>query len=172
MQSTVDSLTGLHNRRYFEEELVKEWARSSRQNSSLAIAIVDVDDFKAVNDSHGHQTGDYCLIEVAKVLRTAATRASDVVARYGGDEFVLLLPGTDAAGAEAILESVRGRIQALIRTEGLAARVTVSVGIAACTPSAAGSAQELIRRADGELYEAKKAGRNRISARLDEAYAT
>lgn len=172
MQSTVDSLTGLHNRRYFEEELVKEWARSLRQNSSVAIAIVDVDDFKAVNDSHGHQTGDYCLVEVAKVLRTAATRASDVVARFGGDEFVLLLPGTDAPGAEAILESVRGRIQALIRTDGLAAQVTVSVGIAACIPSAAGSAQELIRRADRELYQAKNAGRNRISARADEAYAT
>ena len=162
-QSTIDPLTNLRNRRFFDEALSVEWARSVRNGSSLAVAVVDVDKFKEINDSLGHQAGDACLIRVAEALSASARRPSDVVTRYGGDEFVLLLPEVDALGAERVLENVRSDVEALRLHDDRSLSVTISVGVAAIVPRLSESPQELIRRADRALYEAKSAGRNRVS---------
>ena len=161
-QSTVDPLTMLRNRRFFDEALSAEWARSLRNGSSLAIAVVDVDKFKGINDAYGHQVGDACLVRVAEALAAAARRPSDVVTRYGGDEFVLLLPEVDAAGAERVLENVRAKVERLRLDDDASLSVTISAGVAAIVPRASESPQELIRRADRALYEAKSSGRNRV----------
>ncbi|MBI1354445.1 MAG: diguanylate cyclase [Acidobacteria bacterium] len=110
-QSTVDSLTGVRNRRFFDEALRREWARCRRERRPLAVALIDVDHFKTINDRHGHQVGDECLVRVATALQGGARRPADVLARYGGDEFVLLLPGSDLEGARSLLDQVRSQIE-------------------------------------------------------------
>ena len=157
-QSTIDSLTGVYNRRYFDEALHREWARASREGASLAVALVDLDRFKEINDRHGHPRGDECLLSVATLLQGRLRRPGDVAARYGGDEFAVLLPNTTAEGALQALEGVRGQIESLI--DGAAAGLTVSVGVAACVPNGSMGPGRLMQRADESLYAAKEAGRN------------
>jgi diguanylate cyclase (GGDEF)-like protein/PAS domain S-box-containing protein len=164
-----DALTGLANRRRFDETLGLEWRRTWRGVKPLSLVLADVDSFKLFNDRYGHPAGDACLQRVAEVLARSARRSSDVAARYGGEELAMVLPCTDFAGAEKVAEDLRAAIQALgIPHEGNAAHgvVTVSIGVATAHPPGAadmGSPADLVAAADRMLYEAKRAGRNRVA---------
>ncbi|MCK1625522.1 diguanylate cyclase [Bradyrhizobium sp. 160] len=162
-----DSLTGLANRRRFDERLKDEWARAYRDRSSLAFLMVDVDHFKAYNDEYGHPAGDACLRRVAQVIAAEMQRPGDLAARYGGEEFAILLPNTDAEGCARIGDRIRRAIReaGLVHTSNRATGgVTASLGGAACRPvleRTAGVAS-LVEAADQALYGAKEAGRNRL----------
>lgn len=163
--SYEDSLTGIANRRQFDEVIDREWRRARRAGSALSLIMIDVDDFKAVNDEYGHQFGDECLIRLARLLRDALNRPADLVARYGGEEFAILLPETDAEGAAELSEAIRAKVVGMkITFEGLQrdAVVTVSMGVITHYPTRALSSVALIAAADEALYRAKKNGRNRV----------
>jgi diguanylate cyclase (GGDEF)-like protein len=163
----LDGMTGLANRRAFDEALRREWSRCALAETPISLLLVDVDRFKALNDHYGHQTGDECLRMVATTVGATVRHARELVARYGGEEFTVLLPDTDAAGAERVAERLRAEIQALgIPHEGYGvpgAVVTVSVGVATMQPVQLGMAPgSLVGAADHALYEAKRGGRNRV----------
>ncbi|MBK8324037.1 MAG: diguanylate cyclase [Betaproteobacteria bacterium] len=161
--SFADALTGLANRRRFDEVLVEEWRRARRTQASLAVAMIDIDAFKQYNDSAGHPEGDRCLALVARRLVQSLGRAGDLAARYGGEEFVVLLPGADHAAALAFAEELRRGCEELAiphLSSPIGAVVTISVGVAACVPSDEDSVAGLIARADAALYRAKQDGRN------------
>ncbi len=162
--SLTDALTGIANRRHFDEVLQQEWQRAQRTGEPLALAILDVDWFKRYNDHYGHPAGDACLQRIAQVLASTVGRSSDLVARYGGEEFVFLVPLTDASGAQGIAQRLVQAIETLDLPHELSTfgRVTVSIGVAAMTPGQDDVPETLLRRADEALYEAKKAGRNRV----------
>ena len=151
-----DGLTGLYNRHEFDEALEREFSRAQRTDVPLSLVLIDVDHFKEVNDTRGHQTGDEVLREIGAALGQLARR-EDVAARYGGEEFVVLLPGIDGDGAVAFAERVRVGLHQRVR----AARVTVSAGVAS-HPDNALSVDDLVGRADAALYEAKRRGRDRV----------
>lgn len=160
-----DSLTGLANRRRFDERLKEEWARAYRDRSSLALLMIDVDHFKAYNDEYGHPAGDACLRLVAKIIAAETQRAGDLAARYGGEEFAVLLPNIDTAGCVRIGERIRSAIHGagLVHSTNLAAGcVTASVGGATCRPALERTAgvASLVEAADRALYAAKDAGRD------------
>jgi diguanylate cyclase (GGDEF)-like protein len=161
-QATVDELTGLSNHRRFHEVLANEIARSRRSRRPTALALIDIDDFKAVNDSHGHLNGDKVLEVVADTLADRC-RATDEPARYGGDELALVLPETDVEGALTIAETIRAAVEhaQVTMPDGTALRVTVSIGVAAMEPGR-GEAESLIEAADVGLYAAKRIGKNRV----------
>jgi len=161
--SLRDPLTGLFNRRYLEEVLETEIRRAARYNLPLAVTMIDVDHFKAYNDRHGHPRGDEALCEVAQRLRDQVRR-TDVVTRYGGEEFVVILPVTSKAHARLIGEKLRAGIAAVpfgVTREWSGDPLTISVGVAGC-PDDATSVGDLLRAADAALYAAKRAGRNRV----------
>ncbi|MEK6748509.1 MAG: diguanylate cyclase [Pseudomonadota bacterium] len=163
--SCQDSLTHLSNRRHFDEFLAKEWMRAIREQSALALIITDIDFFKAYNDNYGHQMGDECLLKVADALRVVFTRPADMVARYGGEEFIVVLPGTTPQGATQVAEALRAKVEALEIPHDFSPVgpfVTVSLGVAGLRPKASWNVERLIRDADQALYEAKRAGRNRL----------
>jgi diguanylate cyclase (GGDEF)-like protein len=169
-QAVTDELTGLSNRRRFQETLASEAERSRRFSQPVGLVMLDIDDFKAVNDSYGHQAGDVVLREVARVLR-ASSREIDEPARYGGEELAVVLPGTDLEGAYNLAERVRLGIERLelpvFRPDGSRLQVTASFG-AATLPLSANDARGLVAAADAALYEAKRAGKNR-TVRASEA---
>jgi len=159
----LDGLTTLHNRRYFDQQLDLEWARSVRHETALSLILVDVDYFKRYNDHYGHQAGDDCLREIAALLKTSFKRATDIVARYGGEEFVCLLPDTGHAEAMRLAEEIARRLRERAlphAASDVAAVVTVSLGVASGT-GVQGNAQELLALADQQLYLAKSSGRAR-----------
>lgn len=164
--SQRDGLTGAANRRKFDEALESEFTRAGRSSSWLALLLVDIDHFKALNDDYGHQRGDECLIQVVGALQSVLVRNTDVVARYGGEEFAVILPDTNFEGASA----AAGRVQGAIRTLAIPhsrspfdSLLSVSVGVAVAKPHAGSSIASLIAAADKALYRSKMAGRNRIS---------
>jgi len=160
----TDGLTGVKNRRGFDEIIEREWSGAMRQQKPLSLLMIDIDHFKQFNDTYGHQRGDDCLIAVADVLHNSTRRATDAVARYGGEEFAVLLPDTDWSGAMVVAETIRKQVE-LIGLELHAAEnplITVSIGSATVTPSATALPEILITMADKALYDAKNAGRNRI----------
>lgn len=162
-QVSRDSLTGLHNRRHIEDTLKSEWDRARRNRSSLSMLMVDVDHFKQFNDHYGHPMGDQCLQEIARVIAQVAQRPADVAARFGGEEFIVLLPDTRLDGAiELARMLVRLVDDAAIphQASSTAAWVTVSVGVASCTPHDLLRKQDLMEAADKALYEAKQQGRH------------
>jgi diguanylate cyclase (GGDEF)-like protein len=166
--ATIDPLTGLHNRRALDDALEREWRRAFREGAPLSLLLLDVDQFKAFNDSHGHSAGDTCLREIAATIGASIRRPSDLAARYGGEEFAFLLPGTEAAGAVEVAERIRIAVQALGRPHApaLGGVVTVSIGAASCQPGhgmPVDSAGALLAAANAALYAAKRAGRNRVS---------
>jgi diguanylate cyclase (GGDEF)-like protein len=162
--SREDPLTGLANRRQFDRTLELEWRRSERHKLPLALALVDLDHFKAYNDGLGHPQGDRCIREVARLLRAGAQRANDLVGRYGGEEFLLLLPGTDAAQAARVVEGVRAELarRAIPHPAAPGGVVTFSAGVASCVPVAGEKSLQLVARADAALYRAKSDGRDRV----------
>jgi diguanylate cyclase (GGDEF)-like protein len=160
----TDALTGVANRRCFDETLASSWQEAQRTGSALALIMIDIDHFKKFNDFYGHQGGDDCLRLVAAQLRGAA-RSSDVVARYGGEEFAVILPGAGIEKAAEIAERIRAAVAAMqLGHEGVegGATVTISLGIASVVPGTEYSAKGLIEMADQRLYAAKQAGRNRV----------
>jgi len=159
----TDGLTGLYNRRYFEQRLAEEISRCQRYESVLALAMIDVDYFKCYNDANGHQRGDEALTQIGRLIKEIV-RCSDVPARYGGEEFAVILPDTDAYGAGAVAERIRRAVEAA-RFAGEekqpGGKITVSVGVA-CYPRDARNADELIQASDCALYLAKNRGRNAV----------
>ena len=162
--ASTDSLTGLPNRRQFDATLNKEWYRALRDAAPLALLMIDVDRFKSLNDRFGHPVGDAFLAQVGRVIRDNVRRAGDLAARYGGEEFAVILPGTVSTGAIEIAEHIR-RAVAATDTRTLVAGgypLSVSIGVAAMVPLAGGGSASLIHSADAALYQAKRAGRNRV----------
>ncbi|HVE72816.1 MAG TPA: diguanylate cyclase [Thermoanaerobaculia bacterium] len=154
--STQDGLTGVPNRRHFDETLSREWRRAARSQRPLSMLMLDIDYFKRFNDTAGHQAGDDCLRLVAQALADSLHRAGDVVARYGGEEFAVLLPETNGADARQLAEGLRERVAAT-------GNITVSIGVGSVVPPRDASGCELlVRAADEALYEAKRLGRNRV----------
>jgi diguanylate cyclase (GGDEF)-like protein len=162
--SITDALTGLANRRRFNEALAAEWVRARRAGEPVGLALIDIDHFKLYNDHYGHQGGDSCLRAVAATMRDALRSSTDLVARYGGEEFVLLLPATDTTGTVTVAERVRAAVEALKAPHVKSGHgiVTVSIGVIAFVPTQDTTAEQLIEQADAALYEAKRSGRNRV----------
>ncbi|MFH1982646.1 MAG: diguanylate cyclase [Pseudomonadota bacterium] len=164
-QAAIDGLTGVANRRRFDELLDLEWRRMMREENPLSLIMCDIDHFKAYNDTYGHLTGDACLKQVATAIRSALHRPGDLVARYGGEEFVVLLPNTPVEGAMHLAESIQQAISGLNiahAASAVAPRVTVSLGVATRVPSGGVAPVHLIAIADSALYDAKDQGRNRV----------
>jgi diguanylate cyclase (GGDEF)-like protein/PAS domain S-box-containing protein len=159
-----DGLTGLANRRCFDDTLHAEWSRALRQHQPLSLLMVDVDNFKAYNDAHGHLGGDECLKRIATAV-ASEMRANDLVARYGGEEFAVILPNQSLKGAASVAERIRTRVEQLQLPNRITPgqNVTVSIGAATAIASPENSASELVAIADAALYRAKHMGRNRIS---------
>lgn len=162
--SMTDGLTGIANRRMFDEALGREWRRCQRLKKPLSIVILDVDNFKQYNDRYGHQKGDDCLKTLAAELARSAPRPSDLVARYGGEEFVMILGDTDEDGATWVANRICQRIAGLKMPHEVSSHgvVTVSCGISSIWPTRELSTETLLKSADSALYHAKKRGRNRV----------
>ncbi len=163
----VDGLTGVANRRRFDEALVLETRRCLRANMPISLLLVDIDHFKNYNDHFGHGMGDIALTRVATTLSQKLARAADLVARYGGEEFAVILPETDHEGATSIAEKLRESVAALNIPHAPgsgASSVSISVGVATQDPGQAMHPSELVEAADRRLYEAKATGRNRVVA--------
>ncbi len=160
-----DSLTGLANRRSFDERLGADWLHAQREQTPLSLLVVDVDHFKLYNDTYGHQKGDACLKAVAAALGEQVFRPADLAARYGGEEFVVIMPTTDLDGAIHVAERIREAVMDLALPHSAsrtADRVTLSIGAASVVPSSDQSAEDLVAAADAALYRAKHSGRNRV----------
>jgi diguanylate cyclase (GGDEF)-like protein len=155
--ATTDALTGLKNRRKFDEAIDSEWRRARRHKTPLSLLMIDADHFKAFNDTYGHQAGDQVLVGIAICISDSVKRAGDCAARYGGEEFAVLLPGTASADAMMIAETIRCKVQGWSDEPVIS---TVSVGIASVTPEAAMDWADFVNAADKALYAAKDAGRN------------
>lgn len=163
--SSLDGLTGVPNRRRFDELLRQEWHRGMRHCSSLSLIMLDIDYFKKFNDTYGHQRGDECLKMVASSLDQAISRETDLVARYGGEEFAVILPETGMKGAEAVAENMRSCVEELAITHEASEihkYVTISLGVASTVPEREFNIENLIFAADKALYKAKEEGRNRV----------
>lgn len=160
-----DGLTGLANRRSFDQTLAMEWTRAQRTKKPLSLLFADVDHFKAYNDLHGHQKGDECLRAVAIAIGENALNAADLSARYGGEEFAMIMPETDHTGVRKVAERLRDVLAAARLAHGAPGAgplVTLSIGIATQIPSEELSSEWLLRQADQALYAAKLSGRNRV----------
>lgn len=161
--SAVDGLTGLANRRAFDEAMDREWWRSIREKSQIALIMIDIDYFKAYNDVYGHLAGDDCLKKVAQALSKAMRRPADLIARFGGEEFVAILPNTNTDGAMAIAEKMRKSVEDMGEQHSgspTASFVTISAGVASVIPELGANFAEVISLADLALYNAKQSGRN------------
>jgi diguanylate cyclase (GGDEF)-like protein len=161
-----DGLTGLSNRRCFDETIERETRRAARLAQPLSVILIDIDHFKAFNDCYGHQAGDECLREVARAIHGCLRRAGEFAARYGGEEIVVLLPGSDTPDAVAVAETMRLAVRglALQQAHHLDGVITFSAGVATWVPAQTGNgSQTLVAIADAALYAAKAAGRNMVS---------
>ncbi len=161
----VDSLTGIANRRKFDQKIQQEWLRLTREKAFLSLIMIDVDYFKLYNDSYGHQAGDDCLQQVAQAISRTVKRPADLVARYGGEEFAVILPSTDKTGATHVAKCIKAAIEELRiphTSSTVADRVTISQGIATTIPNSDSLSESLICLADVALYEAKDRGRNSL----------
>lgn len=173
--TSLDGLTGIANRRHFDETLEKEWRRASRDDMSIALIMIDIDYFKQYNDNYGHIAGDECLKRVATLLKEALHRPADMLARYGGEEFAVILPDTDLEGARTVADNLHQVISAAALEHAfsqVSGQITVSQGIAAANASAIDNLTSLVETADRALYESKQHGRARYtSLQLDPAGA-
>jgi two-component system chemotaxis family response regulator WspR len=166
--SHVDGLTGLSNRRYLDEYLSTEWKRAARELNEFSVMMIDVDNFKKYNDSYGHLAGDEVLKQVGNAVRQALHRPADLAARFGGEEFVVVIPGTGLAGAQVLADRICKRVESLGVAHGASGAgkvVTVSVGGASAMPVRGGQPTDLLAAADEALYRAKHEGKNRAVLR-------
>lgn len=168
-----DELTSLPNRRYFDRRFARAFKSTWREKQPLALVMIDIDLFKTYNDRYGHPAGDRCLSTVAAALKSAISRPRDFIARYGGEEMVLLLPGADAEGAATVAQAAREAVMDanIEHADNPAGRLTISLGVAAFVPQAGRTAEELLQLADDALYEAKRSGRNRVVVAANSAPA-
>lgn len=163
--SASDGLTGVANRRCFDETIQREWTRLQRTKDSLSLIMCDVDFFKLFNDTYGHQDGDDCLKSIAKALQETARRGGDCIARYGGEEFAVILPATDEKSAVRVAEKIRQAVEKMAiahSKSSVAPCVTLSLGVVTVVPDNQGTPESLIKYADKALYLAKSTGRNRV----------
>jgi diguanylate cyclase (GGDEF)-like protein len=163
--STQDGLTGINNRRRFDEALYDEWFRARRLSTPLSLIICDIDKFKEYNDTYGHLAGDKCLTRIAHLIEDSARRAGDMAARFGGEEFVIILPDTESSNAQDIAEQLRSAILDLEiphETSSVANVITVSFGVFTTLPEKGLSPETMIEFADKALYQAKEQGRNKV----------
>jgi diguanylate cyclase (GGDEF)-like protein len=163
--STMDSLTGIYNRRRFDSEFRSCWERCIHKAQSMALLMIDLDHFKSLNDRHGHALGDAVLTQVAKTLRDALRGEHDLVARYGGEEFVVILPNRSLGNAIKIAERLCAAVRAVVLPvprAGLSVRTTISIGAASVLPTSLSGAASLLQDADAALYRAKADGRDRV----------
>jgi len=163
--SNTDGLLGIANRRYFDDQLVVEWRRAVRERQSVSLLMIDVDHFKHYNDTYGHQAGDRCLQAIVEAVLSAVRRPTDLLARYGGEELVVLLPNTDLNGATRMAQSICTAIRERHIPHAdsqVAPEATVSIGVAAMTPDDATGFAALVATADEALYAAKESGRDRV----------
>lgn len=163
--SSLDGLTGIPNRRHFDQSITQYWKNAMREQKPLSLVMIDIDNFKAYNDTYGHVQGDDCLILVSKALASSVNRPHDFVARYGGEEFIAVLPNSDKHGAALVAERMRKCIEKLAikhQTSRVANCVTISLGVAEITPKATDSLVDFINNADNALYMAKQLGRNKV----------
>ncbi len=161
--TATDGLTGVANRRRFDEALDHEWRRAIRAVAPLACIMIDIDHFKAFNDRYGHLQGDACLRQIAHALVSTVRRAGDIVARYGGEEFAVVLPATALAGAQRVAEQLRTTVENLKiphDASGTSTVVTISLGVSAVVPQQGVMPHTLVAAADRALYQAKRSGRN------------
>jgi len=162
--SRIDQLTGLHNRRSFHERLTSEWKLAVRESTTISVLIMDVDHFKHCNDTYGHLLGDTILQKVAKELSKSARRPTDFVARWGGEEFIMLLPKTESENALMVAEFIRKNVEDMVVTfnDGRQTSVTISIGVNSNTPTVECAVYEFLHYADKALYAAKSNGRNMV----------
>ena len=162
--SMIDQLTAVPNRRGFDYQANKEWVRAMRDKTPLSILLVDVDKFKGFNDTYGHSQGDAVLSMVAVALNKSLNRRSDYIARWGGEEFVVLLPNTDRPGSVEVAERMRANVAntAIRLPDGSETHITISIGVSAQTPAQDSLMEDFFVRADMALYRAKETGRNRV----------
>jgi diguanylate cyclase (GGDEF)-like protein len=160
----LDELTRLPNRRQFNERIEQEWNRCMREQTPLSFLMMDIDHFKEYNDTYGHPQGDVLLRTIANIFREQVQRASDMVARLGGEEFGVLLPATDSAQARAIAEKIRSAVESAVIQDfdGKRTQITLSVGLATIVPTKDQLPKDLVSAADAKLYNAKGAGRNQV----------
>jgi len=172
--AATDPMTGLANRRLFDQSLSGEWRRALRDHAPLSLLMIDADLFKSFNDTYGHMQGDDCLKMIADAAAEVVRRPGDLVARFGGEEFTVILPNTERDGALAIAEQISSAIRARgIRHQGNPLGiVTVSVGCATMFPALGWNEVNLIEMADAALYRAKGAGRNRVCADAESTFAS
>jgi diguanylate cyclase (GGDEF)-like protein len=161
--TTIDPVTGLRNRQFFDDVLEREWRRAERQKYPMALLMLDIDHFKNVNDTYGHLAGDICLAGVAKCMADMFKRPADVVARFGGEEFIVIMPYMAHEDAREFAEKVRSVIaSSTFNADGHIIEVTVSIGVATMIPDDLNSSRQLIAQADAAMYKAKAAGRNSV----------
>ena len=167
--STVDGMTGVANRRRFDETLQVEWGRATRDKRPLSVALIDVDWFKSYNDRYGHPAGDACLRQLARVFEAGVMRSGDLIARYGGEEFVLIAPDTDLNGIHTIARYLCQEVFALAleHEDSPYGRVSVSIGVATAYPHQGSKPLQLVQHADAALYRAKQQGRHRVAGPED-----
>ena len=161
----IDELTGIANRRCFNQSLERIWEHAKKSDEPVALMMIDVDHFKTYNDTNGHQQGDVCLQKVASIIEASLLHRMDLACRYGGEEFSAILPNTDLPGCEIVAERIRNNIQSakiLYNNPKLPGPLTSSIGFVSLMPSECEDCHELIRVADAALYEAKRLGRNRV----------
>jgi diguanylate cyclase (GGDEF)-like protein len=161
--STSDSVTGIKNRHFFDDIYDIEWKRASRQGYSICLMMIDIDHFKKINDRYGHPVGDICLRDVADAIKRSLRRPSDVVARFGGEEFIVVLPYLSMENGQILGERIRAEVDSLMTiTGGHMIQLTISVGVATAIPTDKSSPETLVQAADAALYRAKQEGRNRV----------
>ncbi|MFB5650483.1 diguanylate cyclase [Leptospira wolffii] len=169
--SRTDGLSGIWNRRFFDEILEVEWKRSCRGSKPISLLLLDIDYFKKYNDTYGHQAGDECIRKVAGVLKDTARRAGDFPARYGGEEFAIILPETDSEKAIVVAETIRARVQDLKishEASDVSPFVSVSIGIASTVPDKKSNhLDKLLEESDKALYRSKESGRNKVTVYSD-----
>jgi len=166
-QATTDRMTGLYSHHFFEKALAEEMERARRYKTIFSLVILDIDHFKAVNDTHGHLQGDRIIKGISKIL-SQSIRQVDLPARYGGEEFAVILPGVDVKGASVVAERLRKRIgESRFPCDGFTIGVTISLGVAEYIPEADQSSSDVLHAADKALYKSKENGRNRVSVSTD-----
>ena len=167
-KNTLDELTGLFNRRFYEQKILAEYRRSKRNLTPLSLIIIDIDHFKVVNDSYGHLAGDQCLVWLSNHLKQSLKRSSDMAFRYGGEEFCVILPDTDEKGAIALAEVLRTNIEQQVCTyNDIPIPLTISSGIFTYTQQYGVQPKQIFTRADKAMYEAKNNGRNQTQVYKD-----